>query len=153
MPRLFNMRSSRITRSCKICSKEFKPTPYSVRHGNGFFCSHSCAMKGKAQPSLEDRFWKKVEKKSPDECWEFKGAKYEHGYGCLSVGGRKNKGAHRISYVIHFGEIPNDLHVLHKCDNPPCVNPNHLFLGTHKQNMEDKSRKGRCAPRKKRIIA
>lgn len=74
-------------------------------------------------------------------CENFLGAKDKDGYGYQrGLGERK---AHRVAYVKAHGPIPNGLHVLHKCDNPSCVNPDHLFLGTPKDNMEDKHRKGR----------
>ena len=78
---------------------------------------------------------------SQDSCviWPFK--KDKDGYGWFSSNGQKR--AHRVSYCVHKGIISDGLHVLHKCDNPSCVNPSHLFLGTHKQNMEDMIEKGR----------
>lgn len=86
--------------------------------------------------TLEERFWDKVEKK--EGCWGWIGAKTQ-GYGQLRIGGR-NDGmirAPRLSYQIHFGEIPEGMVVRHKCDNPECTNPDHLEIGTHADNMSD----------------
>lgn len=87
-------------------------------------------------------FWDKVSKLS--SCWEWTAAKDSRGYGCF--GATKYFGiskAHRFSYFLHNGDIPKGMHVLHKCDNPSCVNPDHLFLGTNKDNMKDRDFKGR----------
>jgi len=89
---------------------------------------------------LAERFWSKVDKSS--DCWEWTASRLPAGYGRFSVN-RKIITAHRAAYLLSCGAIPNGLHVLHKCDNPPCVNPDHLFLGTAKDNMRDKAAKGR----------
>lgn len=94
--------------------------------------------------NLEDdlkRFWSKVTKGKPNECWVWHGANVR-GYGQFWFRGKKAR-ASRASWSIHFGEIKNGLWVLHKCDNPPCVNPKHLFLGTRSDNMLDCFKKGR----------
>jgi len=90
------------------------------------------------------RFWNKVNVGDLDDCWEWQGSKSFDGYGRLSVSG-KTIASHRISWVISNGKIPKDLCVLHRCDNPGCVNPNHLFLGTRKDNVYDAMRKNRRA--------
>jgi len=100
-------------------------------------------------PSI--RFWRFVSKGDPNECWVWTGFRYKKGlaYGQFEEGTsppmRRTVRAHRYSWVLHNGEIPSGMQVLHRCDNPGCVNPNHLFLGTQKQNIEDMVRKGRAS--------
>jgi HNH endonuclease len=76
-------------------------------------------------------------------CFLWTGAQHRQGYGSISVRG-KTQLAHRISWQFYCGEIPDGIKVLHKCDNPPCVNPDHLFLGTQSDNMSDCGKKGRA---------
>ncbi len=87
----------------------------------------------------EERFWKRVTK--ADGCWEWTGNR-SHGYG-LVCAGKKRVGAHRRSWEMANGPVPAGMWVLHKCDNPPCVRPDHLFLGHQKDNEADKVAKGR----------
>ena len=90
-----------------------------------------------------ERFMKFVNK--TEKCWLWTGARfraYNGDYGAFSLAGRPQR-AHRVAYLLFKGEIPKRLHVLHECDNPSCVNPKHLFLGTHQDNMTDCINKGR----------
>lgn len=91
-----------------------------------------------------NRFWSKVDIGSDDQCWIWKARKEttKFQYGRFSFNGR-NEHAHRVSYLLSNGEIPKGLYVLHTCDNPTCVNPKHLFLGTSTDNMRDMESKGR----------
>lgn len=93
-----------------------------------------------------ERFWEKVAILDDNQCWEWKAALNEHGYGVTGCNGEVEL-AHRYSYRAHYGEIPDGLCVLHHCDNPPCVNPRHLFVGTMKDNTQDSLRKGRLKAR------
>ncbi len=85
---------------------------------------------------LADRFWEKVDVRMPSECWEWTARRKSCGYGEISVE-RKAKLAHRISYELNKGAVPEGMHVLHSCHNTGCVNPSHLRVGTHQDNMVD----------------
>lgn len=93
---------------------------------------------------IMERFWKKVDKRGPEECWTWLASVQTvgHPYGYFRFG-KTMKKAHRISWMLNNGEIPEGMCVLHKCDNPRCVNPAHLFIGTQLENIRDRDRKGR----------
>ena len=92
----------------------------------------------------EQRFWAKVVKGvAPDDCWGWSGAKRKSdGYGAMKID-NKTRRSHVVSYEIHHGPVPAGMLVCHRCDNPQCCNPRHLFLGSHKQNTQDMLVKGR----------
>ena len=94
------------------------------------------------------RFFDKIEKCPDTGCWNWTGAlrsKKRESYGALKYLGR-TVDAHKVSWMIHNGEIPDGMYICHVCDNKKCVNPKHLFLGTHSDNMKDAMRKGRLNP-------
>lgn len=110
------------------------------------YCSLTCSNRSRAQRSLADRFWASVAVVRDDgaSCWVFSNpASGAEDYGRIRIGGKRIK-AHRISWELHYGPIPDDLWVLHHCDNRPCVRPTHLFLGTNTDNMRDMAKKGRA---------
>lgn len=128
---------------CEHCERLFSVRAW---RRNPRFCSRGCAHdagSGRQPIPIAERFWPRVDKavgQGPDgTCWEWTASRNGDGYGFSN-----HTMAHRVSWEIHNGSIPNGLCVLHRCDNPPCVNPAHLFLGTKKDNAADMSAKGRC---------
>ncbi len=124
------------THLCSFCSTVFvSPEP------RRRFCSRQCSDKGR-YPSLIERFWARVNK--TDTCWLWMGSAVEDGYGVLGYRGKQVR-THRLSWELANGPIPAGLSVLHRCDTPACVNPDHLFVGTTQDNITDKVAKGRQA--------
>ena len=100
-------------------------------------------MAGPKRKPIQDRFQEKYTVNEKTNCWEWLGYLDRDGYGQFHLNKKTTKKAHRFSFETQNGEIPTGICVCHKCDNPKCVNPKHLFLGTHQDNIQDKVKKGR----------
>lgn len=150
-------RATPISRACEQCGKWFTRRVHPTQAPR--FCSKSCSNKATADrlgdmhlrckskeraAPIEERYWRHVIVNEVG-CWGWDGATNKAGYGILSGEGRGslNVLAHRLAWKIHNGAPPGELHVLHKCDNPPCTRPNDLFLGTNADNVADMVSKGR----------
>lgn len=145
-----------LIKKCPICEIAFSK-PYDLSYKaweKQKYCSRLCAaslriglpnLHIKPIQSIADRLWDKVNKDGPlhprlgTKCWVWTGALAPKGYGAINECGksRKTLRTHRVAWTVINGEIPNNLWVLHKCDNPPCCNPDHLYLGTSDQNIDD----------------
>jgi len=94
--------------------------------------------------TLEERFWEKVDRRGPDECWPWIAGHFSNGYGSFRGPHGKTVLAHRLAFELVKGPIPDGMDVLHDCDNPPCCNPVHLWPGTQLDNNVDCASKGRA---------
>lgn len=96
--------------------------------------------------TLEERFWAKVDRRGDEECWPWLGASRTRNYGIIWDNGRKRLATH-VSWELYYARFfPHPLLACHHCDNPPCVNPRHLFTGTMSDNIRDAVQKGRVVP-------
>ena len=124
---------------CFRCGKSTSRRPSEIN--TRVYCSKTCYHTAKSEQDPRELFLRKIEKRG--ECWEWTAARYKDGYGMFSPAGRTSTRAHRYSWEIHSGPIPPSTLVCHSCDNRLCVNPAHLFLGSVKDNVQDKVQKGR----------
>src|SRR3990167_298323 len=128
---------------CKYCGKIFTGRISARRK----YCSSRCAQLSTVIP-CEKRFWSKVNKGTNNECWMWNGSKDREGYGSVYRWENRKRiyitKAHRYSWALTNGSIPDGLKVLHHCDNPSCVNPSHLFIGTQSDNMKEMYNKNRA---------
>lgn len=161
-----------LRRTCKICQNEkdielFSKHP-SYKNGRTYYCNECYNQKRTRKRHLEGgisrveyyerlesnrktlkdyvtKFWKLVDKKSNIECWLWKGRKNKKGYGIICIGSTNLTLAHRYSYILFnkLDILPSNVIVMHKCNNPICVNPNHLVGGTQKENMLDRALAGK----------
>lgn len=132
---------------CRYCGNSFaKPPKYSAKQwAVTVDCSRSCSTQYRHGVPI-DRFWAAVSPEPNTGCWLWAGAADRKGYGLMSSGiGRRQVPAHRFSYERFVGPIPAGLYVCHTCDVPSCVNPDHLWLGTHYDNIADATKKKRWA--------
>jgi hypothetical protein len=118
---------------CPRCGKPY--TTVSLR-------CRACYTIDRRAASLDDRFWSHVRRSNPNECWPWMASRSYFGYGRVNVGGEM-VAAHRVAWELTNGPIPPGLCVCHKCDNPPCCNPAHLFPGSKADNTHDMMKKGR----------
>ena len=134
--------------SIKECDREAVSKGLCHKHYYRFKNGLDLTEKTNAEMTPEERIKTNIDIDNDSNCWNWMGAKACHGYGAITYNNKCQR-VHRLSYVTFVGAIPDNLSVLHKCDNKLCCNPEHLFLGTQKDNMQDMYKKGRAHFQKK----
>jgi len=146
-----NQRIDLSKRVCLICGSNTTYKCYYERwykYKDGYICQKCYKVVIKHNKMIKvittdsERFWSKVDKKGEDECWEWLGSKIPDGYGNMKISSGVIL-SHRFCYELTYGKVPRSMCVCHTCDNPPCCNPKHLFLGTRSENTIDMYNKGR----------
>lgn len=141
---------------CEACGKEFEPSSRmsAAQRRRTRFCSRKCSAKINPPPRpkrkpLADRFWQKVDRSGGvDACWLWTGSTDEHGYGLVRRDDQRLERAHRVVLRLAGFGIPAGMRALHHCDNPPCCNPAHIYVGTPKANALDREVRGRSNRRR-----
>jgi len=129
--------------TCAHCGRPFLAWRCKMKLGQGRFCSRECATAHRQRPILE-RFWGNVDIRGADECWPWLAGTNQKGYGRFKLGTLgEPELAPRFAYAITHSGIPDGAHVLHTCDNPSCVNPAHLHVGTNLDNIHERMARGR----------
>jgi hypothetical protein len=140
-------RKDQPSKICAHCGSRFTKSGKETRvsWAERKFCDRTCGARGRRIQGLYERLWSKVSTGWESDCWEWQGATGDAGHGHLGPSGavRRHVQAHRLAWEFFNGQIPAGMSVCHHCDNPPCCNPAHLFVGTHADNMRDMARKGR----------
>lgn len=134
-----------IERRCLVCQNPFRAALIELARGGGKYCSRECYYTSQRIP-IEEMFQRFVGPTTESGCVLWIGPVDKKGYGIIYSTSRPPQRlflAHRIAWEFKNGVIPNEMDVLHACDNPPCINTNHLFLGTHQDNMADMMAKNR----------
>lgn len=138
-----------IIKKCLYCGKDFKAR---WRPAHAKFCTHKCAAIHREREfafKREAMFWSKIKRGSKSKCWPWQGCTTSQGYGVTSVKGQWVT-AHRLAYTLTFGKIPAGKLVCHTCDRRECCNPEHLWLGSLRDNNLDMRAKGRAVTRAKK---
>lgn len=136
----------RVTRTCAVCGASFTRLASALRNAPLLYCSVACGGAARIRENpVAQRFWAKVDRRGPDDCWPWTANMGSDGYGKFWIDGT-SKHASRVAWSLTFGVIPDSTPlVCHRCDNPRCCNPAHLFLGTARDNTRDMHEKGRAA--------
>lgn len=136
--------SPQVEQTCLHCGSSFLVSAHVAEHGSRKYCSRVCYIGDYYGDDVEERFWSKVDRRGPDDCWEWQAGSFTEGYGAFLFRGTLWK-ASRVAWTLTNGEIPDDLWALHTCDNPPCCNPNHIYVGTALDNANDMVSRNRQA--------
>lgn len=133
--------------TCPRCAREFEWWQVPTKLYKRRFCSRSCRVAHGREARIEDVFWLRVERRGDDECWPWQGASVKFGYGHVYHQNVYLGTSNRIALELSLGRSLGDgMFACHRCDNPPCCNPAHLFEGTARDNAMDAARKGRLRP-------